>query len=1535
MEHSARSSKVTGNPRTIPFTLLYLTHRFLPLVEYTDPSSIYPVISGDLKRQLPLRNLHWNSATRPLRSIASLHIDLVKASDGNTPLAIAEKNDVVAQHGAEDSGERRGALQRTNQHGSGAGAKKERRHQIPGLRQTPYLKVFFLRCSDVETYRSTYRKELREWVRDNTPPSQTTAAINAQEFHDAYEWLIVHVVLPDDGRSVLRVSNTSKNDVRNGYRGSDAVTDKIRADFNGTAKTAVDRVAQVQITRDSETISTTVQNQDPAAGWDEFISKAKSLILSSFDLRVTQYEEDIKERDAQRNIPGWNFNTFFVLKEGLARGFESVGLVEDALIGYQELAAGLSAIIGTNDNSGQQQGLFKTCTNELSVELKRVLQSEHSQHVYGTKNILAGSYSQNGHEAKDRTVLGSNVLDTDRKPFRELILANEISIFDFRCYLFARESSLLLRLASDSRIISNNNGASTADDRLENVDALPGAAKPDAKDLLLLSEVCRRAVNFFASAGRLIRDDLRASIDPLSKGHMTVDPSSFSSVEDPIEDIVASWTYSACQCILDITNVPSLTSQLQALLRTLKPPDEVCSNAEGPTRLTSRDRLPQRTSPLPARACTSPNSSTPVSFPSITSLDAIRLLPTGSTQTGTQELAAQRAELFSLERRVVASLGRRSSNIQFDCIDLVSSLSSSKHCMVEVSLEDALTDTNCQRNGEMTLNSNQVNNLQNEKLRRIFASEDTYIKGYELATFYHNNDWTRLETPMLDLYAQTLKLIDRKEDFCRVGLHLLAKTTSRERLSYVSAAEGAAQEILDLGHYLQDILSVSKSLARPLSAPLHHYFGGITLDPYIHHYEERDGFYMLLKLQNQMSKALAAHEVQVKIVNVNEEQPCVIWLRTAIPELLQPGINEILVQTTTTCPGWYRLERIDVRSANIVFTYDKAAPTSNGLFGPPFGADTVDQVNEANSTPILVWSDERALGIQLSLHTSIELGKPRSLQVLIFSSQNNISKGKLDLRACSAGLRLHTADADTKTDNGLTIGQPQAGSIEYGTLDAGSQLSVRIPYSLETDLTEIKVKVEVSYIVDGKEYFHLCNAELSIQLPLSVNVQDYFKERALFSNFKIDTASSIPARISDYTIQDTRFLQVTMPPAPGSALIIFASQPLSLVAEIKRDTASLQGEPTASSDDRVLMLRIRYACLDQEVRTAVEDTLRTALRDSPFYYLSRLLVGAFGEALQSKFTVLDLETVGLLGHIHIAHFQHYDWDLVLGGLHPEKRAEITSWLTEWHAVRILTKLKPGKLLTVFKEHTIISFPQEIDRRNALELIVPVGVPRMPLVITGQLDVLGCRTGPGEAQFAGIDQALLAEVFLQYSWDWASEPRDFTTPDEFDITYELQASPDIWLIGGQRKAYFSAKNAEARRFPIVLLPQKTGLLQYPSLEVRVTQPQGNERQSADAETISKEIIASEVDYLNQAESILIIPNLRSSTIRRGEDMEAVIQTFRVHRPRHTPVVVLEKDWTQRALGVQINCEDRLGSRPLGSSVLLVLCMLLAKTAAGHM
>ncbi|KAL8805050.1 MAG: hypothetical protein Q9200_005579 [Gallowayella weberi] len=1450
MEHSTSSSKVTS--------------LFTPaIVEYSDPSGIYAVISEDIQKHLPLRNLHWNSAIRPLRSIASLHIDLVPAGSANSTSEPPERPNAGALNGSAENANDRHVSQK-NRPGSGLGAKKERRHQIPGLRQTPYLKIFFLRCSDLDSYRLTHRKNIREWIKDNTPPTQSTASATAQEFHDAFEWLIVHVILPDDGQSTLRIPNTSKSDVRNGYRGSSAVSEKVRADFNGSSKTAVDRVALVHVMRDSQH----GPSQGAADGWEDFISKAKSLILSSFDLRVTQYEEDIKERDSQRNIPGWNFNTFFVLKEGLARGFESVGLIEDALTGYRELAVGLNSILKSSAIESQHGGHFRDFTNDLSTALRYALQTEQPQEPHELKNVHDLSDMKDNYAVGDRKVLGANILDADRKPFRELILANEISVFDFQCYLFAREASLLLRLANASE--PSKFGKSTA------VDNALEAAYSHSQDPLLLAEVCRRATDFFSIAGRIMRDDLRSSIHPLSKSHSIASPTTLSTFEGPIEDIIASWTYSACQCILDATNVPSIESQLQPLLRNLKPSNEAYASPIAPSPALSPQELPRRTSSLPVRTHTGARPSSPNELPSVTSLDAVRLLPPTSSQTGAHDLAAEQAGLVTLKRRVMANIGHRSNKVGRDRVGLPGTSFSSAHDMEDISLDDASTTSDQAETGQDTSQRSSDGGIQNRELGRIVRSESAFSLAYEdltimalalnvlgdrrsrmkdyssaasyfhqLASFYYNSDWTRLELPMLDLYAQCLKHLGRTQDFCRTGLQILAKTTNRR---YVSAEVRSHHKSTDGSHYLQDTINASKSLSRPVSAPLHQYFSDVYLDPYIQHCGERDGFCMYLKLRSLMLTAVEAQEIRVRIGSIDEEQYCDLWLTSESPQLLQPGISHVQVRSNITCPAWYRLERVDVRSANIVFFQDAKAP-SDTTFPDHFSAsDHVTQVPHADLEPILVWPDEEALEAKLSLSPFIHLGKIKSIEILISSGRNNISHGRLCLRACSAGLRLHTGEADTVTGECPILDKPQAGSLEFGSFETSSKSVIRIPYSLEDDLAHIKVKLEIFYIVDHQEYQYNCTSELRIQLPLSVNVQDNFQEYALFSNFRIDTAKSVPTRISDCMMHSTDTFEVSMPPLSSNTLIIFARQPLSLVARIRRKKTRTSDAQTSTHVGSILMLQIRCACIDQEVSTAVADKLSTALRQSEFRDLRRLLVNVLCKVIRSKLSLHDLESIGLLGGIHMAIFEQDLWQSVLSGLRPERREKAASWLTEWQAA-----------------NAMISLPESTDARDMLELNVPVEVPRIPIVVTGHLDVLSCGGGVGESRFAAMDQSLLAELCLRYSRYWANEPGGAAGTNSVCISYEVQASADVWLIGGQRKGQFSAMEGEVSKFPIILLPQKTGHLLYPSVEVRVSEGHGHGGGREEVEEAADGAVECEMDYLDQSESILIIPDLGSSTV----------------------------------------------------------------------
>jgi hypothetical protein len=458
-------------------------------VEYHDPSGVFPFISRQLQSRLPLRDLHWKSPTRPLRSIEFLHVDLVpsKETSPSTP------------------GSRQGTPAAGTEDTQFVLAPEARRHQIPGLRQTPYLKVYLLRCDDPETYKTTSRKLVREWLKSHTPPSQSSSLKSAQENHDAFEWLVIHVVFPSTPAAAQPRSGGSapknegvQNDKSGGSKGllsrsSNTILEKIKADFNVSSKGAPDRVSQIRVQADEvppdplsppSPLDYVEGSSERSLAWHDLMTKFKSLILSSFNLRVSQYEEDIRERNAQSALPGWNFCTFFVLKEGLARGFESVGLVDDALMGYDELSLGLDHAIQDHQAGGSssRSDSFLAYTEEL----KRILEQGKS----------------NG-PSKPVWRAGDKVISPFKKSYGEMIMTTNISVFDFQCYIFARQMTILLRMG----ILHSSELASLRQDAAS-VTAPQQSTDAETDDLAPLSELCQRASSFIASISRVMRDDL-------------------------------------------------------------------------------------------------------------------------------------------------------------------------------------------------------------------------------------------------------------------------------------------------------------------------------------------------------------------------------------------------------------------------------------------------------------------------------------------------------------------------------------------------------------------------------------------------------------------------------------------------------------------------------------------------------------------------------------------------------------------------------------------------------------------------------------------------------------------------------------------------------------------------------------------------------------------------------------------------------------------------------------------------------------------
>lgn len=139
---------------------------------------------------------------------------------------------------------------------------------------------------------------------------------------------------------------------------------------------------------------------------------------------------------------------------------------------------------------------------------------------------------------------------------------------------------------------------------------------------------------------------------------------------------------------------------------------------------------------------------------------------------------------------------------------------------------------------------------------------------------------------------------------------------------------------------------------------------------------------------------------------------------------------------------------------------------------------------------------------------------------------------------------------------------------------------------------------------------------------------------------------------------------------------------------------------------------------------------------------------------------------------------------------------------------------------------------------------------------------------------------MTELSIKHTRRWGS-PETFlkasglSSPDDaIEFVYSVEANPETWLVAGQRRAHFTAKEDEQQTFPILLVPLKPGNVLLPNVEIRARIPPRPEqpRQTGGAgggEEPEDEQLNCETDYLTSGECIMVVPDVRSSTVGIGD------------------------------------------------------------------
>ena len=1413
-----------------------------------DPSDLFTTLKPRLLDHLPLRNLHWKSSNRPLRSIDTLHVDLIR--DG---------------------------------HDSTSGS--ERRHQIPGLRETPYVKIYLLRCDDNEAYKATCRKQIRDWIKSSGQPGESKKGLSNSENHDAWEWLIVHVIVPDTPAAAqVRASKDAQlgatdssesiaNKSKWTGKGSAPVLEKLRADFNSSSKSSIDRVAQVRISNAEE--------QAPEAAEEEFgdlIEKLKVSILTSFDLRVRQYEEDIREKDGQRNLPGWNFNTFFILKEGLARGFENVGLLDDALVGYDELALGLEVIVQEQlegERANDHGGRFVPFSDELKSKIQACL-----------KDADEGS-GTNAHHIFDANIDPSlrlqrrdYPLDASRRPFRDLILANDISILDFRLYIFSRQLELLLRSA---------NALSVADQPSMSQSCL----SEQEEYFLPLAEACQRAIGFITSTARNLRHDLELALDmdePMS-------PAERKFRGFVITNFVLSWEYTSSMQLLVQTRSlnlilpdppPEQTPSDMRAQSSSRSPSPVKLNASEPSpwsettfgRPTSQDILSPN-----LYAFRKPHSST---RPDLQHKQSGR---SNNTKTGGEELASGRAELYLLARAAVEQIGiQHDWSLRWDFKSSKKAVSMGQFDEVQ----EVPLDSDHQQNG---IADNEpvepvINGLQYPDLRNVFHSllsiknlygcltthvyrhflaanrlksagkaiADIALLKYEagdfeaatsylsrIASFQGDSHWNTLEGAVLELYADCLKKLGRHGEYVSNLLKFLGqKPTRRQTMQSPPAASTAIEG------YLADLWSLSKQLTSSFHARLSDFFSIKKLASDIHHFRDEDGFFIPLEITFRLGSSIELTQgLEMSLSSISESFVPTIEMATRHPLTVGSSPTRVSLESNLSVSGWYKIERLQIVIGNITFLEDyNSLRRSNAL-------DDQSRIDPYAFLRFFIYPPQHSLKATASPAPYLHLSQTRSILLVMETGWNEIQKCSLSMKSGTAGLRLRLNEA--KVDTGdeserlLSVGDGNGTqAIELTNCRVESSYRFLVPYTLENaDIPVIYAKLDIEYSTATGDFIYSSSISVNTILSISVNVQDIFREGTLLSRFTVSPATLVPLRLwscdlhhsdDNYTIESNVGVQ--------GAMDVFPRQPASFIYKfVDPQSASLMKDRTS-----LLAVSLKFSCLDEVVLEAIETCFEAFITRSPIAGLIQPLCAHLLTTFRSQWTAQDLEVIGLCHEIDIWPFNDFGWDTVLVGLHIETRNLARTWLKKWH-----------------NENVVIPIYADLENSNNVPsrlITIPVDLPTPPVVATASLELDSRRTEP-----VIMSEALIATLQIAHTRSWAA-----TLPsrpnDHLQIFFEVVAPAENWVIGGMRKGSFlttaisrttaiTQPKEAVHSVPIILLPQRIGHLLLPSVEVQCHEVA--EQPEDDVVPRMGSRVPCEVDIKSASRSVHVISGLRETVV----------------------------------------------------------------------
>ena len=215
------------------------------------------------------------------------------------------------------------------------------------------------------------------------------------------------------------------------------------------------------------------------------------------------------------------------------------------------------------------------------------------------------------------------------------------------------------------------------------------------------------------------------------------------------------------------------------------------------------------------------------------------------------------------------------------------------------------------------------------------------------------------------------------------------------------------------------------------------------------------------------------------------------------------------------------------------------------------------------------------------------------------------------------------------------------------------------------------------------------------------------------------------------------------------------------------------------------------------------------------------------------------------------------------------------------------------MLTHAQSHRSILLPKNPDPESRApstapppphpprRMIITVSIPQTHIVHTAALSLTSPEASSSHGStIAVVGQPLMTELHIKHTRRWGSASSlvavaNLSSPsDAIEFVYTLEANPETWLVAGQRRAHFTTKEDEEHKFPIMLIPLKAGTALLPNVEIRArVKPKGEDKRQSGTGSVGagedEEQLNCETDYLSYGECVMVVPDVKSSTVGIGE------------------------------------------------------------------